>query len=1357
MPKNLLGILLFFTGSCGLLAQSDSSRQAIIPHVSPSLRFTENKGQWESNILFRAQLDGGALFLENNSLTFSFYDKKKYRALHHGGILKSQYKDLLIKGHAYKIRFEGANPVPSVEKLQQGSDYENFFIGNDQNRWQGHVRNYHQVWLRNLYRDIDYEVITATNGIKYNFHVKANANPSDIQLRYEGVDKIKLKDGALYFKLEVNEVIEQKPYAYQLINGRVKEVKCLYRFKDNVLGFEFPNGYNKNYELVIDPVLVFAAQSGSAADNFGMTATFDSDGNLYAGGTAFNNGYPTTAGAFSLSFSGAPNVSTDVVITKYNATGTGLLYSTYVGGTGAEIVTSLIVDHSNNLCFYGATGSSNFPVTNGAYDVSYNGGQAMSFYYNGTNFTTGTDIYVGKLNSTGSTMMGCTFLGGTSNDGVNHVNHLSVLSTPSGTVMEYVVDSLQFNYGDQYRGEIQVDASNNIYIASSTRSSDFPTVNAADATLGGKQDAIVAKFNSALTQLLYCTFIGGSLNDCGNSLIVNNNFEVYLGGGTCSSDFPTTASNSQTYNGGKTDGYIVHLNSAGNSIIQATYVGTGSYDQVYFIQSDRNYNNIYVYGQSLGNMTIFGIPTPFGNPGTHQFIRKYDNTLGVMNMSTVFGNNQSGIDISPSAFAVDKCDNIYLSGWGGAIVPPVTTISNMPLASATQSTTDGNDFYLMGLSPNAGSLLYGSYFGGIFSDEHVDGGTSRFDPLGKIYQSVCAGCGGNDDFPVTPGAWPNTPGNPNHNSNCNNGVFKLNFQLIVAVSTINTNTVAGCVPLTISFTNATAPTGAGSTYTWNFGNGIVTSSSLNPVHTFTASGVYTISLIVQDPTSCNLQDESISYITVHPTPTVNFSFTTTPCTNTIITGNSSVGNFGSSPFSWNFGNSVISTQTAPPYTYPADGNYVITLTVKDINGCTDVMSKPLSIFNFTPAVVTPSICYGAAVTVTASGGNSYTWSPAASLSASNVAAPVAQPTASTVYTVVVNYNAPGFACSDTVTSQLQVQPKPNADFTFSINPCGGGVYFTDMSTANITSWDWILSPAATRTIQNPYYFYTGGGNFSVRLITTNNFGCKDTVYKPIAVPIPPPLKINNDTAVCKGGSVRLSASGGIAYSWTPVNSLDIPMLSSPNASPLVNTEYSVVITTSNSVNGQPCTFLLTTLVTVEPLSTVPVSAQANPAVIITGNASTLVYLGDPGALVTWYPLGSTRPQTGYTVTASPNMPTTYTAVAKHGPCSERAAVHVDAYTEGCIDKDVFVPNTFTPNNDGQNDLFMARGLKIQDIYFAVYNRWGERVFETTDKTQGWDGVYKGKPADVGVFGWYLTVKCFNGEETFRKGNVTLIR
>ena len=632
-------ILLFFIGRfSNLFSQGDSLARFSTPHVSPALKFTENLGQWDDKVLFRAQLDGGGLFMEKNCLTFNFYDKKKYRSLHHGGFLSAKYKDLNIKNHAYKIYFDGCNADIQIEKAQKGSDYENFFLGNDKKKWKTNVGNYHQVWLKNIYNGVDYEAITSTQGLKYNFHVKPNASTEVIKLKYEGVEKIRLKDGKLFISLDVNEIIEQKPYAYQLINGKVKEVICNYKFKEDVLSFEFPNGYNKNYELVIDPILVFAAQSGSTADNFGMTATFDAAGNLYSGGTAFNNGYPTTPGAFSTSFAATytPNTSnTDVVITKYSAAGHSLLYSTYVGGLGSEIVTSLVVDGNNNLCFYGTTGSANFPVTTNAYDNTFNGGTYLSFYYNGTTFNNGTDIFVGKFNATGTTMMGCTFLGGSDNDGVNHINHLSTLNTPSGPVQEYVVDSLQYNYGDQYRGEIQVDILNNIYIASSTRSQNFPTVNAFDNSLGGKQDAIIAKFNPALTQLLYCTYVGGSLNDCGNALIVNTNFEVYLTGGTCSNNFPTTAgANSTNNNGGIADGFIFRLNPTGNAVVNSTYLGTSSYDQSYFIQKDRN-NNIYVYGQSSGNMPIVnsGTVVPYNNPNRHQFIRRYNSTLSTRNLS----------------------------------------------------------------------------------------------------------------------------------------------------------------------------------------------------------------------------------------------------------------------------------------------------------------------------------------------------------------------------------------------------------------------------------------------------------------------------------------------------------------------------------------------------------------------------------------------------------------------------------------------------------------------------------------------------------------------------------------------------
>ncbi|MDI1356073.1 MAG: PKD domain-containing protein [bacterium] len=1520
MTLNRFLIVFCSVFASALVAQHDPHTQPVIPKVSPALRFTENMGQWENTILFRAQLDGGALFLQNNALTFSFYDKKKYRALHHGGILKGKYKDMDIACHAYKVHFDNCNPVPVIEKFQAGSDYENFFIGNDETKWKSNVRNYHQVWLRELYKGIDYEILTAVNGVKYTFHLKPGSDPNSIKMRYEGIDKLRTKNGALLIKLAVNEVIEQKPYAYQLIGGAVKVVPCIYRVKDNVAGFDFPAGYDKNYELVIDPLLVFAAQSGSTADNFGMTATFDPQGNLYSGGTVFNNGYPVTFGAFSTSFNGGSGM-TDVVITKYNSTGNSLLYSTYLGGNMSEIVTSLIVDGNNNLCFYGATGSANFPMTIGTYDPTFNGGQYLSFIYNGTTFNNGTDIYVGKFNASGTALLGCTYLGGSGNDGVNHVNHLSPILVFGNTYFEYDTDSLQFNYGDQYRGEIQLDNQNNIYIASSTRSSNFPTVNAYDNSLGGKQDAIVAKFNSGLTQLLFCTYLGGSLNECGNSLIVNASSEVFVTGGTCSSNFPTTlGAFDNSYNGGKTDGFITHLNAGGNGLLQSTFLGTSNYDQPYFIQSDK-YNNIYVYGQSLGNMPVMMAPnetTIYNVPNTHQFITRLNPTLSAINMSMVFGNFTGLTDISPSAFAVDKCNNIYISGWGGNIITG-PAFSNMPLLQPTQSTTNGFDFYFMGLDSNAKALKYGSYFGGAYSSEHVDGGTSRFDPSGRIYQSVCAGCGGYDDFPVTPGAWPGTPGNPNHAGNCNNGVIKLDFQLQMAISTIQTNTVAGCTPLSITFTNGTQPPGSSSTYTWDLGNGITTSSILNPTATYTAAGIYTISLTVRDNLTCNKTDKTVTYITVYPKPTAsisystnpcsnvifvsnastgslganphfwsfgsgmgtstlssatytypsngtynvsytvtdingckdattvpvpifnfspgvvsngsvcigqtttitasggtnytwspgsslsstqvaaplasplvttiytvvivnsgpgyscaktlttqmivlpgptsNFSLSSNPCSNTVSTTNSSTGNLNTIPYAWNFGNgSPIVTAAAPFYTYPGNGTYTVSLTVTDVDGCQHTTSQVISIFNFTPGVVSSSsLCYGLTTTITAAGGTNYTWTPASSLSNTSIAGPSANPTVTTIYTVNIANDSPGYTCSKTLTTQILVNPTPTTSFNFSINPCGGGVYFLDQSASDITAWQWTLSPTKTSSVQSPYNFYKAGGTYTVTLITTNSYGCKNSLEKTLTVPTPPPLSISRDTAICIGGAIQLDAEGGVLYQWTPAESLDFSNVHNPIANPKVTTEYSVNIITSQVVDGKTCEFVLTVEVRVDVLSKTPVKAFANPVLVTTGDPTTLTYLGDPGALVTWLPLGATTPPIGYTVIAYPVKPTTYTAVATRGVCREVVEVNVDAFTAGCSINDFFVPNTFTPNGDGENDILYVRGLKIDEVYFTVYNRWGEKVFETNDKNKGWDGRYKGKDADIGVFGWYLKAKCVNGAEAFHKGNVTLIR
>lgn len=1358
----LLLFTTFFTGF-----SQNSNERVVTPHVSQALKFTENLGQWDSKVLFRAQLDGGALYIEKNCLTFDFYDKKKFRAMHHGGYERKLYTNYNIMCHAYKVHFEGCNSAIITEKAQQGSDYENFFLGNDKTKWKSNVHNYHQVWSKNLYNGIDYEVITSINGIKYNFHLKPNADANQIKLRYDGVDKIKLKDGAINIKLTVNEVIEQKPYAYQLINGKVKVVKCKYKLKDNVVSFDFPDGYDKNYELVIDPVLVFAAQSGSLADNFGMTATFDQSGNLYSGGTVFGAGYPFVTGSYSNVFNGTPAYgNTDVVVTKYNSVGTNLIYSTYLGGNYTEVVSSLVVDKFDNLYLYGATGSPNFPVTAAAAYTNFAGGQNIGFLSNGSVFYLGTDIYIAKFNSTGSALLGCTFYGGSGNDGVNYlVTTQSVvfsLAPAAGTSVTNTTDydSLQTNYGDTYRGEIQLDTLNNVYIVSSTRSTDIPMVGGFDNTLGGYQDAIVAKFNTNLTSLIYSSYIGGSNMEAGNGIFVTPNFEVWATGGTCSSNFPNTAGGHQaTFQGGSGDGFLTHINAAGNGIMQSTYVGTGSYDNSFFVQCNAA-GQPHVYGQSRGNMPVImdaSATTIFSVANTHQFVTKYNTALTTKLMSTVFGNKTTDFDISPSAFAVDECNgNIYLSGWGGNFLIANSAMSGMPILNPTQAATTGYDFYLMAMKVNASSLLYGSYFGGNLSQEHVDGGTSRFNRKGVIYQSVCAGCGGNSaatvhqDFPVTPGAWPGIPGAPNQNVqnyNCNNGVFKIDFQFQAPVSSMNTNTITGCAPLTINLTNNNPGTG----FLWHFGNGQTNSVVLNPSFTYTNPGTYTISLVVYDTTKCVKKDSSFKVITVNPKPVSAFTATLAHCSNTYSTTNTSTGS--GLNYVWNFGDATPTVAVASPnHTYATSGLYTITLVTTNSFGCKDTLRQPINVFIFNPSATMDIICEGQTATLSATGGTSYTWTPAITLNNQNLPNPTGNPTVTTVYTVTIENNAVTPSCLADIVTTVVVNPKPTAAFSYSMNPCGGGVYFYDASTASITAWSWNLSASATSTLQDPYNFYFNGGTHTISLISTNFFGCKDTTQQVINVPVPPPMSINPGIIICNGNSANLLATGGASYLWSPGQSLNSTTIGNPIATPSVTTNYSVIVTTSNN-----CSFLLTTYVLVNYLSSTPISASASPTRVVQGGTTTLQYFGDPGLNVSWNPNTFVTPKTGATVTAQPDRPTTYTVIVSNGPCKDTLYLFVDVVLSGCEEGDAFVPNTFTPNNDGQNDILYVRGIKVEELYFAVYNRWGELVFETKDKTKGWDGIYKGKPADVGVFGWYLKAKCFDGTERFKKGNVTLIR
>ena len=211
---------------------------------------------------------------------------------------------------------------------------------------------------------------------------------------------------------------------------------------------------------------------------------------MYSGSTVFGIGYPTTLGAYQLNYANSIG-GTDIGITKYDTSGTVRIYSTYLGGTKDELPHSMIVNSANELFVFGTTASADFPVTNSAYQTTFNGGPSFSPSGMGVSFPNGSDIFVSRLSANGGNLLASTFLGGTDNDGLN------------------TAPQLKYNYADEARGEIDIDKQNNIYIATCTKSTDFPTTNSFQSLNNGGQEGCIIKMDNQLTSVIWSSYLGG--------------------------------------------------------------------------------------------------------------------------------------------------------------------------------------------------------------------------------------------------------------------------------------------------------------------------------------------------------------------------------------------------------------------------------------------------------------------------------------------------------------------------------------------------------------------------------------------------------------------------------------------------------------------------------------------------------------------------------------------------------------------------------------------------------------------------------------------------------------------------------
>jgi gliding motility-associated-like protein len=364
------------------------------------------------------------------------------------------------------------------------------------------------------------------------------------------------------------------------------------------------------------------------------------------------------------------------------------------------------------------------------------------------------------------------------------------------------------------------------------------------------------------------------------------------------------------------------------------------------------------------------------------------------------------------------------------------------------------------------------------------------------------------------------------------------------------------------------------------------------------------------------------------------------------------------------------------------------------------------------------------------------------------------PTPGTYMVSLILYNN---ACkiSDTAFTFITVYPGVTADFGLASTPCSNTITLTDSSFATPATWQWDFGDGSTSVSQNPSYTYPVAGNYIVTLITTTINGCSDTTD--LTFDNSGGTSISSNVTICEGGTGSLTATGGFAYNWTPSSGLNSSTIANPTASPASTTTYSVAISTVNPM-GDTCIVTLSTTVTVIDPALFPISATADNDSIFAGSSTVIHAITDTTLTILWSPATGLSNPNSFNPTASPTTTTTYTlTVIDSSGCPKTATVTIYVLSMQCDPADVFVPNTFTPNSDGQNDILYVRGNMISELYFAVYNRWGEMVFETTDQNVGWDGIYKGMKADPAVFAWYLRAKCYNGNELKKQGNTTLIR
>ncbi|HKO96282.1 MAG TPA: SBBP repeat-containing protein [Pyrinomonadaceae bacterium] len=639
------------------------------------LRFEVNQGQTDSQARFLIRGRGYSLFLTPT---------ESVMVLRRSSVAKRQVKRTQIEEplptpnsatSVVRTKLIGASTEPDINGLEELPGHSNYLIGNDPSKWRVGVPSYARVKYTEIYPGIDLVYYGNDGRLEQDFVVGPGSEPGAIKLGFEGVRRLRIDgNGDLVLAVPGGELRQSKPIAYQLVQGRKQDVASRYRLlRRNQVGFQV-GAYDPTLPLVIDPILVYSTYLGGNGEDISNGIALDSSSNAYVTGYTASTNFPTLNPRQAVKSAG-----NDTFVTKLNAGGNALVYSTYLGGSGDDQAKAIAVDSSGNAYVTGFTSSTNFPIQG-----------TLRPTYGGAPF----DAFVFKLNASGSTLAYSAYVGG----------------------------SLE----DQAHG-IAVDSSGNAYITGYTRSTNFPTVTPFQATnAGGAFDAFVTKVNAAGTAFSYSTYIGGDSGDRGNAIAVDASGSAYITGSTPSVTFPTVnafqPSNSGPEQfGNSSDAFITKFSPSGTSLVYSTYLGGNIPNPGgFYFASD---SGLAIALDSSGNAYVSGstgaqdFPTANAFQSFHPaydhcaFVTKLSSSGSSLVYSTYLGGNSYG---DANGIAVDAA--------GQATVVGYTLAPNFPVVNPLQANlrTDpggGQDAIITKFSSSGNSLIYSTYLGGFNGDE----------------------------------------------------------------------------------------------------------------------------------------------------------------------------------------------------------------------------------------------------------------------------------------------------------------------------------------------------------------------------------------------------------------------------------------------------------------------------------------------------------------------------------------------------------------------------------------------------------------------------------------------------------------